>query len=360
MLSGHQGADEVQPRAGHTLQVLLGVIPLVEDQGQIGRAAGQLAAAHRHLLDERPKGGRVMLVAGIAVMQQRDLPVGRDHQSKADDAQVIASLLAVAALRQGRSQIEAIDKGEEVGGIEQQAAQVQTKLHNRGAHQRRLNAPDVLLLDPAHVVPEALTRKLFRAHAEERGQHGLRIPRAQLRFTAGSDTAVQRRDKQILADRDTVGAALGDDSIDGADHIELAGDRKTRRRGTELTHHGALRPAALQPLHQVCRRAQVLLPDDFRLTLDALALAQVVVRAPADDFLRQGRHELGHTLTTTACQASIRQSQYIAKYRDNMRPSGSYFGGDRPNMLGHTIGRADLCGKQGKNVIVAANSVNSG
>jgi hypothetical protein len=50
----------------------------------------------------------------------------------------------------------------------------------------------------------------------------------------------------------------------------------------------------------------------------------------------------------------------MGKGRHIMRKRGGYFGGYRPNLLGHTIRRADLCRKQGKIVIVAANSVNSG
>ena len=47
---------------------------------------------------------------------------------------------------------------------------------------------------------------------------------------------------------------------------------------------------------QLLGGADVFLPDDFRLAVDALTLAQVVVRPAADDFFNEARQYLGHTI----------------------------------------------------------------
>ncbi len=135
-----------------------------------------------------------------------------------------------------------------------------------------------------------MTAELRRAYPEQSGQYGLFKPRAEPGFTAGGHAAVEDRDEHILADRNTLCAALADESINGGNDIQLPGNSQAGGAGAKLADHGFLRAAALQPLDQLGRRPQILLPDDLRLAIDALAFPQVVVRAAADDLLGQRRH----------------------------------------------------------------------
>jgi hypothetical protein len=80
VLRGHQRADEMKRTLGDRPQVGRRVVALVEDQGDVDGALRQLAAASRELAGDRAEGFGVVLVAGVGVVEQRHIAVGRDEQ----------------------------------------------------------------------------------------------------------------------------------------------------------------------------------------------------------------------------------------------------------------------------------------
>ena len=93
-------------------------------------------------------------------MVERDLTVGRDQERKAQDPKVVPPVLAVASLRQLGSAVEAVEEGEEVGGVKQEAPQVQAETRDGQARKILFDSGDLFRRNALHVVPEALARQL--------------------------------------------------------------------------------------------------------------------------------------------------------------------------------------------------------
>jgi len=84
----------------------------------------QLAVTRGQFLGNGLEGRGVGLVAGIDVMEERDMEIGAHQHAQADLAQVAPVLLVMAAGGQvGRR--AGVDEGEEVGAIVDQGAQGQ-------------------------------------------------------------------------------------------------------------------------------------------------------------------------------------------------------------------------------------------
>jgi hypothetical protein len=83
---------------------------------------------------------------------------------------------------------------------------------------------------------------------------------------------------------------LGDMPVDGGDDVELRGDIVEGYGSAELKELGGLGPGAEEPIDEGLGGAEVGGPDDLGLAADALALAQVVVVAPADRLAGQAGH----------------------------------------------------------------------
>ena len=139
VVGGDQRADEVEGAGLDGGEIGFGVVALVEDQGDGLERVGDGAAALGEPAAEVLEGGGVGTVAGIGGVQQGEVGVGGDQQGEADDAQGGAALLAVAALGEGGLVVEGVDEGEEVGGVEQQVAQVDPEVADHGGDQIAFN-----------------------------------------------------------------------------------------------------------------------------------------------------------------------------------------------------------------------------
>ena len=142
VLGGDQRAHEVIGRGLDGLEIVLGVVALVEDQGDVFDALDELLAPGHEGVGQPGEGGGVGLIARVRVMEQRHVEVGGDEQGQSHDAQRRAALLALAPLSQGGPRIEGVDKREEVGRVEQQALEIEMELLDEVRRQVRLDALD--------------------------------------------------------------------------------------------------------------------------------------------------------------------------------------------------------------------------
>jgi hypothetical protein len=111
-----------------------------------------------------------------------------------------------------------------------------------------------------------------------------------------------------------------------------------KRKGFAAFGHGG---------DNVVDAAEVLLPHDFGLAADALALAGVVVGVAADDLLGKAGHALGHTLWTLTNQEGSSFSLIYAKKTPLKRKD---LEGSDLKMLGHTyVGGISLPGLRRRN-----------
>lgn len=155
VVAGRQGADEADPGCLDALVVGGGVLPRVVDHGQRLHAAGQRAVSAQEVVDDAGELGDVGLVAGVGTGQDRDAAVAGGHHRQADQAQVDAFLLGLAALGQVRLVVAGVDEGGEVGHVEDQPRKVQAERGDHAAAQLRLDLCQRVLLQQVHGLPEA-------------------------------------------------------------------------------------------------------------------------------------------------------------------------------------------------------------
>ena len=100
VLARDQRPDEVVGTSVDGSEVIQGVIPLIEDQGDVFDLRGQDVMALDQFLGQARKRRAIGLVARVGVVAQRDVKVGRHQQRQSDDPQGGTTLLAVTALGQ--------------------------------------------------------------------------------------------------------------------------------------------------------------------------------------------------------------------------------------------------------------------
>src|SRR5438552_18696749 len=94
------------------LQVLLGVVAFVENQGDVTSAAGQRRAPLEKFFGDAVEGHRIVLIPRIGMMKQGHLAIGSNQQGQAQTPQVVPTLLAMASPRQPGSCAAAVRAAE--------------------------------------------------------------------------------------------------------------------------------------------------------------------------------------------------------------------------------------------------------
>jgi hypothetical protein len=113
MLGRNQRTYKMQRALVHQLQVIFGVVPLVEDQRDVVNLLRERTAACEPLLGHTLEGEAIVLIAGIGVMKQRNLAIGSDHHGQSQKAKMVVPLFPMAALRQLGPQVETVEEGKQ-------------------------------------------------------------------------------------------------------------------------------------------------------------------------------------------------------------------------------------------------------
>jgi len=237
MLRWDQGADEVKRSLLDCLEVILGVVALVKDQRHVTDSLAQGTAPLGQLVGHATEGGGIMLVAGIGVVQQGDLPVGSDQKGQAEEAQVVPSVFTVASLGKRGSVVEAVDEGKEVSGIKEQASQIETESGDRGGGDLLLDGDDSRFVNPLHIIPKSLAAQLRGLDADQTREDGFLIPVTDLGLTSRGDAAVEGGDEEVLTYRGALGAPFGNVAINGSGDIELLSHVKGCHQGAKFANN---------------------------------------------------------------------------------------------------------------------------
>ena len=244
-------------------------------------------------------------------MQQGQAGIGADQQGDADDAQGLAALLGMAAPGQRRALVEGVDVGEEVGGVEQDTAQVDAEHAGHAGDDIALDGGDGVGGDALEVFPEALGGELGGGQGEQAGEGGGVVPVGEGGLGAGGEAAVEDGGEQAGADGGS-GAAFGGVAVDQAGEVEAAGEGEQGGGGAELADAGqeglGRSLGGLEAFEDGVGAAEVGLGDDSGFAVDALAGADVVVGVAADDLLDEAGHNVrsSNSRVQRRCQASSR------------------------------------------------------
>jgi hypothetical protein len=132
-----------------------------------------------------------MLIAGVGVMQQWDLAICGDQQSQSQKPKMFMPLFSMATLRQLGPQVEAVEESKKVGGIKDQAPQIQAEAGDCGLGQILFDGGDLFGADSLHVVPKALTAELVGGDGQEAAERGFAVPMSDAGFAGRRKTTVK-------------------------------------------------------------------------------------------------------------------------------------------------------------------------
>jgi len=290
MLSGHQRSNEMEWPIPYRSEVFLGVISFVEDERDVTNALRKLPAAVCQFVGHAGKCYAVGLVSGIGTVKQGHIAIRGHHQGQADNAQTVSAFLAVAPLRQIRTIVEAVNEGEEVRGVKQQASEIEAEPGDRRRRDLLLDIGDRHLAHPIHVVPKALAGQLRALQAKQPGQHGFVIPFADLRLAAWRHATIDTGNQEILPNRGSLVAQLGNMLVYNRHDLQLLGEVESGGRGTELTDDDFGGLGIGDPEGECLRSTDVLLPHNFGVSVNPSALTEVVIGSSLDEFLGQAWH----------------------------------------------------------------------
>ena len=82
----------------------------------------------------------------------------------------------------------------------------------------------------------------------------------------------------------------------------LSGTEVGHNRFLRLSHRDGARRPFCHGLDNLFRAPQILLPDDLGFSVDPFTFPGVVVGLAPDHFLRNARHDVGHTILREHCQ----------------------------------------------------------
>ncbi len=215
------------------------------------------------LADHRGELGDVGLVAGVGVPGQRDPAVAGDHQAQADQPQVGAFLLGLAALGHWRLLVPGADEGGEVGHVQGHRGAVQPVTAHDRHRDPRADLLQLIQGDGVHRVPEPAVIQRAGGDPGEPGRGRLRPPVSEGQLRARRRDPVQRRQRQVGAHAGTrIGPPRPRHRIDDAGHAEIFQQPPAGRDRAEVPVLDAARQPQASAAHrrgQFLRGAQILL-----------------------------------------------------------------------------------------------------
>ncbi len=275
-------------------EVVRGVLPGVEHDGEFLVGGGDRPVAGHQLIDDVGEHLHVVVVAGVGVADQRDPAVAGDDHAQPDQPQVGALLLGVPALGDRRLLIAGIDVGGEVGHVQRHAGKAEAEL---GRHRRRqppLDPGQRRLVQQVHRIPEPPVVQRRPRHARQAVPGGGGPPVRERALGPRRDYPVRARQREVGARRcGRVRAPLPGHLIDDRGVAQPLQYPPGRGQVPERQVPGPLRlarPGLAEPGRDLLRRPQVALGDDPRLAADPRGLHQVVVGPPALLLRHQARH----------------------------------------------------------------------
>ena len=114
----------MKTRVPQGLKGLVGVVSLIEDQGDVLAALRQLTVTLAQFLTNGLELGSIVEVACIDLVKERDMKIGADQHPQINLPQVGTLLFVMPPRRQG-GWVGGVDIGEEIGAIVDQGAQRQ-------------------------------------------------------------------------------------------------------------------------------------------------------------------------------------------------------------------------------------------
>ena len=233
VLRGGHRPDEVIRRRIDGPLVVEAIVPFVVDQRDAVHLLSEQAIAFEQPVGDGREGRGIMGVAGVDVVEQRNMEIPRHEQGQADQAQVAALLLALAALGQRRGVVEAVDEGGKIRCVVEQATQIDLEVLDEGGGQVLLDSGNLRGIEVPHVLPEPLTGQRRGGHRQQTPEAGARIPLGEAGLAGGDQTPVQRGQGDVGADTDALRALAGV-AVDRRDQIELGRQVIQGRGGSKL------------------------------------------------------------------------------------------------------------------------------
>lgn len=292
VVGGNQGTDKPIGAFIEKLHAFLRVVSLIKDKRDLGASFGEGGITLHQFVKDSAKLNRVGDVPIIRLMEQGDMEVRGSQKGEADLAKVVTPIFVMSPLRQFPLGARA-DEGEEVGGVQGEAAQIDLVYVNDPVAKIGLDGEDLLFPQVAHVIPKLLAGQLAKLGRAQPPQDGLSVPGRQSTLALGTCGAVDGGQSDILAHGKPL-IPFGNMRIDNSDEIEFFHDAPDRRNRAELGDgdplYGGRASGFCDRGHNIFDSPEVDGARDPRSAVDPAALAGVIVRMPPDNLFGEACH----------------------------------------------------------------------
>ncbi len=175
VLCGNKRANEMVWRSVQGPDVLFGVVPFIENQGDTPTLLLEHLVAGNQIVQDPAESDGVVLVSFIDLGEQRDMKIPRNQKRQANDAKIGAFGLGVSPL----GQLGGIVRGKEsveVGGVVKERSQINVEGFDQPPRNVVFNLREGRLVKEVHVIPKALTAQGRSAERKKPDQNRIPVP----------------------------------------------------------------------------------------------------------------------------------------------------------------------------------------
>ena len=241
VLGRDKRANEMVRRTVQSLNVFLRIVPFIENQCNALTFLFEHLVAGDQIVQYLAKGDSIVLVSFVGLGKQRDMEIPGNQQRQADNAEIRAFGLGVAALSQ-LARVVRRKESVEVGGVVKKRSQINIQPFNHSPRNVIFDLRNSRLVKIVHVVPEALTPQGCRVERKKPNQNGVPVPGGEFALACRRKRPIQGCQQYILAHRSPLVSFRGV-AVDRADNIQLLSHVPECGGGTEVALLGVERPS---------------------------------------------------------------------------------------------------------------------
>ena len=292
MLGGNKGANEMVRGSIQGLDVLFGIVPFIENQGDAFTPFLEDLVPGNEIIEDAAESCGVVLVSFVGFREQGNVKIPRHEQGQTHDAKIGPFGLGVSPLSQPAGILRG-EEGVKVGGVVKERPQVNVEFFDQAPRQVVLNGRQSRFVKVLHVIPEALTAQGKGTQRQKTAQDGVLVPGSELALAARREPTVKRGQEHVLADGSSLAPLVGV-AVDHADHVQLLSDIPQSGAGSKVSLFGIERsPGGFgQAIEQLLSGAEVAEDADARAAvLIPIGFDDAPVSTSSDGVVLEARHD---------------------------------------------------------------------
>lgn len=292
VLCGNKRANEMVGRSVQGADVLFGVVPFIENQGNTPTLLLEHLVAGNQIVQNPAESDGVVLVSFIDLGEQRDMKIPRNQKRQANDAKIGAFGLGMAPLGQLGGIVRG-KEGVEVGGVVKERSQINVESFDQSPRNVVFDLREGRLLKVVHVIPKALTAQGRRAERKKPDQNRIPIPGGEFTLARRRKCAIKGGQEHVLPDGSSL-IPFRRVAVDRANDVQLPSSVPEGRSCSKITLLGVERASRSlgQEFEQLLSGAEMAQNADSRLSAFVpIGFDDAPVMSAANGIVLEARHD---------------------------------------------------------------------